>query len=126
MTISLPECAEQVERVMDLPYSPKTDAGKAELIRALYDVARSPQHAQRTISELVRGDRCPTPKEIIDTAWGLLSDAEKAGKRCPLCIDGWAEANRVINGIEYAYRKRCACRAASAVDHKMVAAGCDQ
>ncbi len=122
MTISLPECAEQIERVMDLPYAPKTDAGKAELIRALYDVARSPQHAQRTISELVRGDRCPTPKEIIDTAWSLLTDAEKAGKRCAHCIDGWRQV-KMRNGYEGV--QRCSCQNA-AVDHKMVAAGGDE
>lgn len=120
MTLSLSESAQEIERVMDLPFHPVTDAGKAELIRALYQTARTPQHARATMDELVRGERCPTPKEIIDTAWALLPEHEKRARGCRFgCIEGWRMV-RLRNGYEGV--QRCACQKKQTEDAKVAAA----
>lgn len=97
----------QVERLSCLPRYPDLDAGRAELIRALKESARSESHARRTIDALVRGERCATPGEIRDTAWSLLTDNERNTVGCDRC-GGTGFISFVRNGYDCA--APCSCR----------------
>lgn len=110
----------QIERVLGLPYAPVPDKSSvddtaiAELCKALIGSTRDLQHAKATIDELMRGERCPVPRDIYSTASSLAPEAQP--RNCERCHGtGW-EHRKVRTFDKHARRvievdasQRCSC-----------------
>lgn len=98
--ISRSEALSQISRLHVIPFPPPTDEAMEELVQSLQKSCRSLTHAKKTITALVESpaetadgiERWPTPKSVRMTAWGLLSEQERAGKTCGHCIEGWKQS----------------------------------
>lgn len=91
-------CRDQIRRLSGHPRFPQDPVAITELIAALQRIARSENHAKRTVDALLesRCEQSPTAADITQVAWNLLSDDEKnIGARCPTC-----------NGTGYVIRRR--------------------
>lgn len=88
-TTSMAVCEFQVRRLSGHPRFPRDPVAGRELVKALFDHARSDAHAKRTVDALIEspGHNC-LPDDITRAAWSLLEDDEKkpAGRDCPRCF----------------------------------------